>query len=67
MSFSRRKSIPKVIDFTCDGCSSEFLETTAYELRGAMGELAEAGWHHVTIGDEHEHFCPGCSKRMKIT
>jgi hypothetical protein len=63
----RAKTIPKVYSFTCDGCSSEFLETDCYFYDAALARFRDAGW--VTLkppGKGYQQFCPGCAKRLGV-
>lgn len=66
MTFAQLKRPPRHIHFTCDGCSSEFLETEEFTLREAMPVLRDAHWHVAEIDGEYNHYCPGCARRLGI-
>jgi hypothetical protein len=46
---------PRFINATCDGCSSEFLETEALDYREASFAMQEAGWVTTQIKGKFSH------------
>jgi hypothetical protein len=57
---------PRFINATCDGCSSEFLETEALDYREASFAMQEAGWVTTQIKGKFSHYCPGCAVQLGI-
>lgn len=64
--FIQSKKPPRFISVTCDGCSSEFLETEAFSYREASLAMHDAGWATTQIKGKFSHYCPGCAVRLGI-
>lgn len=63
---TQRKKIPRTVDVSCDGCSSEFLETSSHTFRDAMADARDAGWVAAESDGKWSHYCPGCARRLGI-
>jgi hypothetical protein len=66
LMFMQSKKPPKVISFSCDGCSAEFLETDDYTLRDAAMTLRENNWATAQHNGEFKHYCHGCAVKLGI-
>jgi hypothetical protein len=64
--FIQSKKPPKVISFSCDRCSSEFLETEDFTLRDAVATLRENNWATAQLDGKFTHYCPGCAVKLGV-
>jgi hypothetical protein len=64
--FIQARKPPRFINVTCDGCSSEFLETEALDYREASLAMQAANWATAQVKGKFSHYCPGCAVRLGI-